>query len=1011
MRKLFAMVATVAVVLSMFSGIAFAAAPVWSVVLTSDASSIITTGDTPGYYFVKGQVQLNGSNYSSGGVITNGIEITGAVTTAVNVNADGTFIYTVPTNGAPGQYVFNVDDDQLGVKGTDTYRSATFERKAIAELSKTTFDYKASPLEVITVSLKDVNGNALKTANIPETLVVLGNSTANASLSNVVEGDGTLAFVVTSWGAGAPGELTLKLAGVAHGTVKVGDIASLAVTADPAATIKKNVQTRLTLNISGPKDLTGVTATAYDPSGNAYNLFTNGTVSSLNNPLDSKGEWKIDLLHTFTTAGTYKVEVTKTGYTKATVNIQVVNGTEGLVESIKTDVLSEIPVGTTTLNVGGADYQVYALDANGAIDATKTIKYSVWVDDVQQADKVAAPAVNLTPSKLGEVKVRIATFVNDVKKLEKVFAVKVTGWDINYDIKTLTVGKAETVTFTVKDKDGNAINNAKIYVGTLTTPKGTLLVDTSTTNVSNGTYVAEDLKYTSPVTHVVSIYKPTTSGDVLMAQFDPGLTVLGENVYSVTSNVETLLSGKKQTVTLTVKDANGNTVLPQRVDLQIGSTVTPNVNFVLSGSSVKVDVQNNGTKDAVIRVMNGAGDKRGEVALKTVAPKVVMVGESKYVTENIYSALKFSVVDPRDDSAILKPVVLTPVNVPTIEVKTADKKGTLTTTLDASAEQNVNVLVSGIDWDAVEEFGDKVTVDVKVTLDATVKTDTTLEVKEAEVVASPETVVLGQPANITLTYKDANGNVITGKKVYFGYVDNANKGTEIGTTDANGQIVYASTAQSSSALTFGFATDISTKQTKKTVASTLDTAAPVVTAPATTDKSTATITISDNVRVTTLYVNGTKVDVIPRASITHVVSLKQGENKIDIVAIDTNYNVVEQTVTITYTPAANNSTVLQGGAVERKGDYVFVQIRQFEDLGATLTWNAAAKTATFVAGGKTVEVTVGSTTAKVNGEAATMPSAPINVGGRVMVPTRFIAEALGWTVDWAAGDIVTITLP
>jgi hypothetical protein len=188
----------------------------------------------------------------------------------------------------------------------------------------------------------------------------------------------------------------------------------------------------------------------------------------------------------------------------------------------------------------------------------------------------------------------------------------------------------------------------------------------------------------------------------------------------------------------------------------------------------------------------------------------------------------------------------------------------------------------------------------------------------------------------------------------------------------------------------------------------VDTKAPVVTAPETSNTATATITVTDNVRVARLMVNGVELNIIPRSEIKHVVTLKLGENKFDVIAVDNNYNVVEQTVTINYVPAASNQTVLQGAQVARKGENIMLQARQFEELGAKFAWNDATKTATFTVDGTTVEVTVGSLTAKVNGQARTMVVAPYIQDGRIMVHSRFVAEALGWTVNWAAGDIITI---
>jgi len=69
-----------------------------------------------------------------------------------------------------------------------------------------------------------------------------------------------------------------------------------------------------------------------------------------------------------------------------------------------------------------------------------------------------------------------------------------------------------------------------------------------------------------------------------------------------------------------------------------------------------------------------------------------------------------------------------------------------------------------------------------------------------------------------------------------------------------------------------------------------------------------------------------------------------------------------------------------------------------------IVWDAATQKATLTLGDKKVELTIGSTTYTVNGEAKTMEVAPeIDSNGRTMLPARYVAEALGFTVGWDPG--------
>ena len=77
-----------------------------------------------------------------------------------------------------------------------------------------------------------------------------------------------------------------------------------------------------------------------------------------------------------------------------------------------------------------------------------------------------------------------------------------------------------------------------------------------------------------------------------------------------------------------------------------------------------------------------------------------------------------------------------------------------------------------------------------------------------------------------------------------------------------------------------------------------------------------------------------------------------------------------------------------------------------------ITWNPAARQVTIAAGGCTVKLTVGSKIMTLNGLAICMDAAPEISGGRVMLPVRFLAQALGVEVTWnPATQTVNIGAP
>ncbi|HEY3314024.1 MAG TPA: copper amine oxidase N-terminal domain-containing protein [Bacillota bacterium] len=90
-----------------------------------------------------------------------------------------------------------------------------------------------------------------------------------------------------------------------------------------------------------------------------------------------------------------------------------------------------------------------------------------------------------------------------------------------------------------------------------------------------------------------------------------------------------------------------------------------------------------------------------------------------------------------------------------------------------------------------------------------------------------------------------------------------------------------------------------------------------------------------------------------------------------------------------------------------------------EALGATVGWDDQTKSAIITLDNRVVKVTLNSTTAYVNGESATLDVPPQVVGGRTMVPLRFIGEALLAKIGWhgpsqtvsvsSPGSVITVT--
>ena len=72
----------------------------------------------------------------------------------------------------------------------------------------------------------------------------------------------------------------------------------------------------------------------------------------------------------------------------------------------------------------------------------------------------------------------------------------------------------------------------------------------------------------------------------------------------------------------------------------------------------------------------------------------------------------------------------------------------------------------------------------------------------------------------------------------------------------------------------------------------------------------------------------------------------------------------------------------------------------FEAMGASVEWDASTRTVTAVKGDTTVKLTVDSTAAYKNGQEITLDAPARIIGGRTLVPVRFIADCFDVNTEW-----------
>ena len=96
-----------------------------------------------------------------------------------------------------------------------------------------------------------------------------------------------------------------------------------------------------------------------------------------------------------------------------------------------------------------------------------------------------------------------------------------------------------------------------------------------------------------------------------------------------------------------------------------------------------------------------------------------------------------------------------------------------------------------------------------------------------------------------------------------------------------------------------------------------------------------------------------------------------------------------------------------------EGGRILVPMRHiFEALGATVDWDPTSKTATAIRNDRTVRLQIGAREAFINDQAYKLDVPGKIVGGRTLAPLRFVGEAFGADVKWdGATQTVIITSP
>ena len=119
--------------------------------------------------------------------------------------------------------------------------------------------------------------------------------------------------------------------------------------------------------------------------------------------------------------------------------------------------------------------------------------------------------------------------------------------------------------------------------------------------------------------------------------------------------------------------------------------------------------------------------------------------------------------------------------------------------------------------------------------------------------------------------------------------------------------------------------------------------------------------------------------------------------------IDKNTPVIDSKTKVSVTINGTNQAFDQPPVIAN-GKTVVPLRKIFEALGATINWDTSTQTLTATKEKTTIIAQMESPVAQINGRYVPLEQSPIIVNGSLMVPVRFVGEALGAKVGWDAGS-------
>ena len=135
--------------------------------------------------------------------------------------------------------------------------------------------------------------------------------------------------------------------------------------------------------------------------------------------------------------------------------------------------------------------------------------------------------------------------------------------------------------------------------------------------------------------------------------------------------------------------------------------------------------------------------------------------------------------------------------------------------------------------------------------------------------------------------------------------------------------------------------------------------------------------------------------------------------KVQLARAEGNYRILFNIGNPTYTDGGINykmdaSPFLENGRAMVPVRYLALSLGVPEDR---ISWSPSSRTVTLVKEGTTIVLAAGGSIMYVNDRPVQMNAAPVLRQGRVYLPARYVAEALGCTVEWNTGEQAVLISP